>query len=475
MIRNTVVIIITILLSGIFSSIHSQNIDISSESIGVISSNSTTPFWLHSNRNGVVARDGSHFLSRFQAHGSDDLFGPVTIHYGADLIARPGSSSTLHFNQGYVKFRAYGMELAAGRFMHISPEYNERLGMGSLGVSGNTTPVPQIRVGFYDWVPLPLTNGLFEIKAHVAHGWLGSNRFVDNVLYHEKVGFGRIGGDFPLNIYGGIHHFAKWGGESPVAEHGKLPSTFADFWRVFIVVGGDEEAPVIEQDYMLGDHLGAWDFGFYLDLNDVNLKVYRQFPLETKDNLKFKSLQDALTGLHFTFSDQFALPVKEFIYEHLYTKWQDGPRRENFTDDGIPCSDPSVECRDPFRGNENYYNHGIYRSGWTYQGSTIGNPLFIPGLPNVGIINNRIVAHHIGILSQHGRISLTTRATYSRNYGTWNDPFEERASQWSFAAGIETPVTISNFPATMLLETAYDNGDLVGNQFGILFGLRVSP
>jgi hypothetical protein len=441
-----------------------QTLEFSAETTGILSS-SDTPFWLQANRGGVYTGDGSQIAARFQVHGTDELFGPVMIHYGADFVSRAGPGSSVYFNQGYLKFRAYGLELAAGRFMHVTPGYNHRIGMGSLGVSGNSTPVPQVRLGIPDWMDLPLSGGLIEIRAHAAHGWLGSNRFTDKVLYHEKVGQARFGGDFFFNPYGGIHHFAVWGGTNhPV--HGDLPVSLRDFGRIFFVQGGGEDAPVTQQTYMLGDHLGAWEMGFYLELENINLHAYRQFPLETKDNLKLKSPQDALMGFAFTFDDEFPLPVSELVYEHLYTKWQDGPRRPD-----PDCID--VECRDGEMGDENYYNHGHYRTGWVYNGNTIGNPLFIPGTISQGVINNRIVAHHVGISSQVKTLHLTSRITYSRNYGTWSNPFDSRRTQWSYAGGIEIPVTLFQIPSTLLAEAAYDRGQLVGNQFGMLLGLRI--
>jgi len=56
------------------------------------------------------------------------------------------------------------------------------------------------------------------------------------------------------------------------------------------------------------------------------------------------------------------------------------------------------------RGLDNYFNNGIYNSGWTYFGSTIGSPYFTSksvadnGITN-GIIkaDNHFMAFSIGI------------------------------------------------------------------------------
>lgn len=448
-------------IAGIQNS--SAQINASFDLLGVVSTGDQTPFWLQSNRNGMYSADGSQSLGRFQAYGKEDINPKVRFLYGADLVARPGVESSVWFNQGFVKFQAYGVEFSAGRFKNQSPTHNERLSMGSLGVSGNATPIPQVRVGLTDWTSLPFTQNFIQIKGHLAHGWMGSNRVTDDVLYHEKVGHTRFGGNLPLNLYGGVAHYATWGGKNN-PRFGDLPSSSADYWRVFFATGGDETAPPGEGDYMLGDHLGAWDFGFFLELGDVDIKAYRQFPLETKDNLKFKSPQDALTGVSFVFDENSTFPLTEFVYEYLYTKWQDG----NISTNTAP------DRRDNFQGNENYYNHTIYLTGWVYEGRTIGNALFTPRLDNQGVSNNRIVAHHIGLSSTINNVKLTTRATFSRNYGTWLYPFESPKNQWSLLTGIESPFSYRNQQFAVLTNIAYDNGSLIGDQVGLLLGLRWS-
>lgn len=449
--------------------------DLTLETYGIISSSGTTPLWLQSNRHGMFSSEGSQLLTRIQAHSTNNLLtDDLTLSYGADFIARPVTQSTAWFNQGYVRIDAWNLFLQAGRFHNTSPIHDEELGMGSLGVSGNATPIPQIRAGLSDWTSIPLTRDFIQIKGHVAHGWLENGRYVDDVLYHEKIGHARFGGDFPLNLYGGIAQYVLWGGTEPSGR--QRPSSFSDFLRVAVAVSGGEDAPGEDRVYIIGNQLGAWDFGFFLELDAFDMKVYRQFPLETKDNLKLKSPQDALTGITIEPAEKLNLPIQKITYEFLYTKYQDGPRRPN--------TGGNLE-RDRFRGNENYYNHGSYRSGWVYNNSTIGNPLFVPSSdPNIGVYNNRIVAHHLGMaFSLPQNIRLTTKATFSRNYGKrWDNRipedtekaplFNPSIDQWSLFTGLEMPVSWSGKQLILLGDVGYDNGLLVGNQFGILIGLK---
>lgn len=454
------------------------------ESSAIISSSNETPFWFQSNRNGIYAPDGNQFLMRIQSFRSYDLTSSVSTEIGSDLIARPGASSTLYFNQGYLKLKGYGFELAAGRFINSSPIHNEILSMGSLGVSRNAIPIPQIRFGLSDWTNIPFTNGFVEVKGHLTHGWLGSQRYVDNTLLHEKMGHIRFGGDAFFKPYIGLAHYVQWAGTEPNGR--EVPARFKDFLGVFFALGGDERTPGPDQAYVLGNHLGAIDAGFYFSADDYDILVYRQFPFDLKTNLLLKSYMDALTGISIDFPDRVSF-LDHFLYEFLYTKFQAGPRE--LRDDRDP------DRRGDYRYNENYYNHFFYRSGWTYNKRAVGNPLFTVNEDNLGIFNNRIVAHHVAFISTIESLKLTGRATFSRNYGKRCDNrvpnLGERElfgiecvnvvenvggkslDQWSLQFGVEAPIPVNgknNLSA--YAEFALDSGRLAGSQVGALLGFR---
>nr|WP_255695632.1 capsule assembly Wzi family protein [Rhodohalobacter sp. 614A] len=452
------------------------------ETTGIISSESNTPFWFDSNRNGIYSREGSQFLTRLQYHNLFDEWEDIDILYGASLIARPGDQSTVSLNQGYVKIQGYGLELAGGRFVDPSPLYDHPLGMGSLGISTNATPIPKLKFGLIDWTPIPFTNNFIHIQGFISHGWLGSERYVNDVLLHEKAGYVKFGGDHVLNIYGGLAHYVLWGGNSPDPSVGDIPSGFSDFIDIFFAQSGDEATPGQDQAYVLGNQLGTWAFGSLIELPETNINIYLQAPIETKYDLKFKNMNDILTGISVDFDEDFNFPIDNFVYEYLYTKNQGGERRLN------PDADPSVDL---YRGNQNYYNHGIYKTGWAYQFRMIGNPLFKLNEENLGILNNRIVAHHIGVESDFEAFDLFGKVTYSRNYGKRCDNrvpnlgeqelFGIRCEntvdtlpgrvleQWSILAGAEFPLPIiPNENISLRIEAALDNGRLFGDQFGVL-------
>lgn len=458
------------------------------ETAGVISSESTTPFWFQSNRSGIYSEEGSQFLTRFQYHESYTEFENFNLHYGASLIARPGDQSTISLNQGYLKIQGYGLALAGGRFIDPSPLfYDNKLGIGSLGVSTNTTPIPKIKFGLEDWVSIPFTGDFIEIYGYIAQGWLGSERYADDVLLHEKAGYLKFGGNRAINVYGGLVHYVQWGGSTP--EEGKIPNGFSDFIDIFFAQSGDESSPGIDQAYVSGNQLGTWAFGSEIKLERADLSIYLQSPIETKYDLKLKNMSDMLTGFSFDFSKNDDFPITKFVYEYLYTKNQGGPRRLN------PEADPDVDL---YRGNQNYYNHEVYESGWAYQYRTIGNPLFKADEDALGILNNRIIAHHAGLETRFEQVELFGKITYSKNFGKRCDNRNpdigegelfgiecddestinagSPITQWSFLAGTEFPLPIiSGQNIRFRFEAALDSGRLFGDQFGILTSLRWTP
>lgn len=489
---NYLLILIVVSLSfGYFTQNAVAQVNVTAQTGIIGGTGDQTPFWLHMNRHGIHSGDGNQIYANTRLHYTRSLSDQFTLGAGVEFHGRAGSEPVLFMNQGYVSLHAYGISLKAGSFYNTSPFQNDIVGMGSLGVSTNANPVPQIRLELDDWVAIPFTREFLQIKAHLAHGWLGTNRYVDNILLHEKSGHLRIGGRLPVNVYGGIAHYAHWGGNSPAL--GQFPTRLTDYKSVFFALSGDESTPGQDQDYMLGNHLGSINFGSIINLSHAEVHIYRQFPLETKDNLKLKSIQDALTGISVTPTQN--TPIRTIVYEFLYTKYQDGPRRPNVLDDGLVCLDNPDVCRDNYKGNQNYYNHNIYKSGWTYNLRTMGNPLFLVSESNLGIVNNRIVAHHVGIQAEFGELLVGGKTTLSRNYGRRcdnrfpddigeneifgiectnliNTSGGQRLDQWSFLASAEFPVFRSRLQnVRMKAELALDSGSPFGSQAGILLGL----
>lgn len=69
---------------------------------------------------------------------------------------------------GEMKYRSVFLELGVKE--HGSAMLNQSLTSGDLVESGNTRPIPQLRVGFIDFQDIPFTNGWLQISGELAYG-----------------------------------------------------------------------------------------------------------------------------------------------------------------------------------------------------------------------------------------------------------------------------------------------------------------
>jgi hypothetical protein len=368
------------------------------------------------------------------------------------------------------------MRFYAGRKAETTGSQHQSLGSGTMAWSRNTTPLPKIYFGLPAYVDVPFSNGFAEVKGHIAHGWFDDPRFTARPQLHEKLMFLRLGGDFPVRLYGGLIHYVVFGGNTP--GFGRNPGGFSDFLRVLLFREGDEESIIYEQEFALGDHVGAWDFGIDYSFSGMELWFYRQFIIETKKELLFNTPQDGLYGLALTRSDSGHW-WSSVLWEFIYTKYQNGP---------WAAEDPTRPAGKS--GQKNYYNHYLYQTGWTYHGRTIGTPLLYPRLEGGirhqnRIENNRVVAHHLGIEGRPaGGLYYRAMITYSRNYGTYRerDIAIEQGEDYFWSGGreqvsvmIETEYRLPRRPDLVLLFSAgADVGEVFSHRAGVLAGIRWS-
>lgn len=475
--------------------------DISASLFSTLASEGYQPFWLAANREGKFDEfSRANGVLSFQAKTELDSEKLIDYSYGVNLITRAANSSTeIYFNEMYATVKASIFQLDMGRKSRITGETTTDLSSGSMGIGRNATPIPIVNISVPEFTPVPFTQSLLKFKGNLAHGWLGKERFVENAYLHEK-SFYLKGGleEWLVQPYTGLINFAQWGGTSSNPDVGKLPSSFDDYISVFFGQGGGSDSPGGEQINALGNHLGIWDFGIQAEIRGSNLEIYYQHPYEDKSGLLLRSIEDGLWGIHFTQKESGIL--SGFLWEFLYTKSQSGPGLTDPPGDFPYCEEEN--CGYPYGGRDDYYNNFIYNSGWSYNGRTLGTPLFLtvaqiqnynPGMNTrhsiaTAIESNRVVGHHFGFEGNiTPRISYKAFMTYVRHYGNYiglngyrefnsknpeydNTQYEfyPALEHWSLMA--EVFYGFEAFPEVQFTTTfAYDTGDLTNNA-GLLFG-----
>ena len=424
------------------------------------------PYYLTANRYGVVDPFGAQTALRLSADDAFTAGKRLQVAYGADVLGRLGETSSLSLHQGFVHTRYRAFSLSAGRWEHTLGVVDPTLSAGSMVWSANTSPLPRITLAIPEFTAIPGTRNFAFIKGHLSHGWFEPSRFVRNALLHEKSFYLRLFSEkAPIQLHGGVTHSVIWAGTHP--GFGKLPGGLENYWRIFFVQEGNEEAPENEIVNVLGNTIGSYDFSVTMQVLGLDWLIYRHFYIETGPSLRYRNPWDGMWGFSLKRQDRRGV-IAGFLYEHVNSKRQ-----------GAKYSEGEMF------GVDNYYNNVLYRGGWTYRGRTIGVPLLAADGRRRGIINNIVLAHHAGIEGWIGPVAYRALATFSRNYGA-DQVFEApgsnrlvsgrtaRRDQVSALFEAEGPL----WPANNLSFTAalaWDKGALYADNAGVLLGVVWRP
>ncbi len=428
-------------------------------------SGETLPFWLAANRYGTIDPQSAQLGLRVHLRRPFTGTGRIDYAAGADLLGRASDRATLHAHQLYGALRVRPLELTLGRYEQMIGRVDTTLSMGSVTWSRNATPPPKLSLGTVGYISVPGTRDLLAVTGYIAHGWLGANRFVEDAWLHEKYLYLRLlSPSGPVTLHGGLTHHVMWGGTHP--RLGPQPRGLGDFFDLLLGGRNDEETSVPSTP-SFANHLASYDFSAELSGSEWRALLYRQFYHEDTPSLAFRNPWDGLWGMSLRRTDRAAL-VEGFLWEHLVmtrhnAKYSEGEER----------------------GQDTYYNHSVYHSGWTYAGRTLGLPLLRPNPAGPGIGNNIVVAHHVGLEGTlPGSIHYRLMGTYSRNYGAQKvcadaacsqrlDQRTERRDQYAVALDVSGPL-VHRYGLHYDAAVAFDTGALSEDRLGLSLGLSWS-
>lgn len=402
----------------------------------ILSTNGETPFWLRANQYGIVPSQ-SPILTVRGAINSDykkaitkeDQYklSKFDWGYGLNVVGNVGKQNQVLIPEAYVKAKYGAFEIYAGRRKEIVGLVDTTLSSGSYIWSGNALPMPKVQISTPNFVPLGFTKGFLSFKGSYAHGWFENTRTdVKNFYLHQKSFYFRLGKpDWKFHFYGGFNHQVQWGGEllypdplNQSAINGKVGSSFSDYvnivtGRSLATVGDTTKNGGNDAFNRSGNHLGTIDLGFEINTSKVNILLYRQNIYEDGSLAYLSNLTDGLNGIAVnvkkTSDSKFRL--QKIVVEYLNTTSQGGGLGSKETDARL-------------RGQDDYFNNGVYRNGWIYNHQTIGTP-FINQYENstIGnITNNRVESYYVGINMNAFEIPLNFRLSHTNNYGTYSNP-----------------------------------------------------
>ena len=483
------------------------------------------PYWLTANRQGITSAEKSSYYGRYGLeYGgkfSNNKFGYkllgdiVTAHNNnADFFVQQlygeiswcwltlSVGSKEHFSETRIHPTQFtGSDIIANNVNSLFPNlgYNRltMLSSGGMTYSGNSRPIPQIRLEIPEYIPFPWTKGWLKVRGHIAYGRFTDDNFQKkftegnditiygkNILYHSKSGFIEIGKaeKFPLLFEGGLEMYTQFGGD--LYTHGEglkvsMPTTLADYWRAFIPLGGSDDTPTVEQTNISGNMMGSWHAAFTVPTKNMDIRVYGEHLFEDFSQLFFFEYQsdrhgdrniiyypwkDMLYGIRVTNKSNILPIISAVQYEYLTTKDQSGALYH----------DPSDRFSEQMDGVDNYYNHGFY-PGWHHWGMGMGNPLIISPAYNdnssLKFRSNRLIAHNAGINGTLESLKLPLayrlQYTYSENWGTHINPFETKRYSTSLLGEFTYAPKDCSWLGSIAI--AYDKSNFIGNNLGVTF------
>lgn len=437
-------------------------------SISILNADGNTPFWMYTGSGANVIQTTNTF--------TDYLRGDVSYSYLSEdrsfVINTGVSASTYNTKKGidafideyYISSSYKIFKMTLGAKLDSIMYHGLSSTNGNMLMSNNARPYPMLKFSTNGFISFPFNfaSQWFDWYAEYGEGLLDDNRFVDGTHIHQKKLHFRIKIPSILSFEVGLDDYLQWGGFSPV--YGQLDESFDCYIRAVLGKPGSKDGIDFEGN-ALGNHLGQHVFRLsHKKKNKYSFESYYLHIFEDGSGKDFRNFPDGTWGLSFM-KDKRAL-FTGVVLEYVTTKDQSG------------------RVHDPLNGKygqDNYFNNGIYKSGWTYHGRTIGTPFMVPrnDIENdYAFESTRFDSYYIGLMGDVSeKLSWKLRASYLIHYRLYyeDDPTshekfpEYPKHQQSY--GLELKYLQSD-RLTFDLNLGLDRGEVVGDNLGLLFGIK---
>lgn len=455
-----------------------------------LSTSNQNSFWIRSNQYGTVPLESQVLQIKGGYKTEYDSTRHSETHrlkkkfdyaFGAELVGNVGKANQFIIPEAYFKTRLGAFEFYAGRRREIVGLVDTTLTTGSYIWSGNALPVPKIEISIPNYTPIT-KSGLVSIKGNFAHGWFGNQGIVRNFYLHQKYFYARLGKpNSKFKLYNGFNHHVQWGGESdkltntnwniynPTIQGQLAPYPWYSYQYVLIpflqkfVSINPQKVPGYDSGLAVGNHLGSFEIAFEYNFPKLKFLLYHQKPYDFARSLyNFNNIEDGVNGFSIKLREQNKL-VSAFLFEFIYTKSQG---RERFG-----------KVQESNYGEiDNYFSHGQYRNGWSYNQNIIGTPFIT--LENVynntgnellaTIINNRVRVFYCGM---SGRLNSATnyqlKIAFLENFGLYTKPLSSASPSKQISSFVGFNRIISNKQKINLI-FAYDSYGIYSSNIGLV-------
>jgi hypothetical protein len=453
-----VLIAMLLLISNHIVSAQNGIREASIETTGLAGTGSALPFWFSQNQNGKYSTQ-SNFqeLTEGKFIGSALSKAKYSISYGADLTFRLTETDiTAQIIQAFAGISGNILTIKIGSFADKEILGGLSSSNGNIIRSLNYRPYPMLRLSTTGFVPLLSSQSRLLARAEYDEGMLYDHRIVRHPHLHHKSLELKYLANKNLHFTVGINHYVFWGGT--LANGQKLPTGLKDYFLYILGRKGSSDFLVTDQQNVAGNQLGSYKLSAEKEIQNYRVQLIVTHLFEDHSGMELVNWRDNLCTFYIGKKKTGTL-LDEFLIEYMYTKNQSKKYYSNGTFEA-----------------DNYFNHGVYQTGFTYDGYSMGTPLFFPLTQNAqgvvtGVENNRVSAVHAGAsghLSE--QISWKALLTYSQNYGTYSVAYKTTNQRICSLAEVgwrskKTPILVS-------ARLAADFSNQTDNQKGLGFSVK---
>jgi len=427
----------------------------------VIATESTLPFWFTANKFGRLPNNAISAVNSSIYSSPTKFDSPVRFAYKAGVtgyLAEANATVFVDELYGNISYKLWQLDVGIKHNAVLWEGLSSS--NGTISKSTNSRSIPGYNFQLTDYVGLPFVKEWLLVKANYGDYLLNDTRSVDNARLHQKSIFVKIKFSEKVVLVSGLNHYVQWAGKSE--KYGKQPSSFKDYIRVITGRSGAGNAVQSDQINVLGNQLGSYLVQVNFKGNKNYWNLYWSHPFEDGSGMNLYNFPDALYGFFIDLKKEKAL-ISHILAEFTYTKHQSGSS-PHYTDEyGVAHA---------AMGRDNYFNNGIYQSGWTYFGNTIGSPYFTTNPTNdegitSGVIkgDNRFMAFNIGVKGVIKNVKYKTILSHTTYFGWFDQEYHIKPYQVSGLLEVYFPQVLK-LPIAVTIGSAFDTGTYRPVNFG---------
>ena len=373
------------------------------EGAGFVNGNDALPFWLRSNNYGRVGRntDGYGIIApsyKWQLSENSSLAFKSALAYRNEFN-EVGDADDLFMDELYAELNTEYINAFIG-VKHGDIKYNGLASSNqSILWSDNARSFPGLEISTAKPIYF-LFDKRLGFEALFSEYLLNDNRSTEDTHVHHKY-LALVYKFNPESILKlGVRHVAQYGGNPSDPRFEDQSINFSEYVRMFFGREGGDNAIRGDQINAVGNHIGSYELSYNKKYGDAEFELFYNSIFDDGSGSAMKNFPDGRYGVFYDSGNKENF-INSFVYEFIYTKNQ---------------SQTAPHLWD------NYFNNGVYSSGWTYQQNVIGIPFITStylsdyGNGYITVGNNRLLAHHLGV---EGKLFFpyTLKLSYRRNYG----------------------------------------------------------